>query len=91
MIEARGISKYYGSKPILEHVDLFIGKGDRIGGILEKLSLSRYRYENPRDLSTGEKERAALATVLVAGQRIILLDEPTRGMDAEKIAVERIA
>jgi len=31
MIEARGISKYYGSKAILEDVDLFIGRGDRIG------------------------------------------------------------
>ena len=59
-----------------------IGGGEeRIASILEKLSLSGYGHRNPRDLSSGEKERAALATVLVSEQRIILLDEPTRGMD----------
>ena len=52
--------------------------------IMEHLSLTRYSQTNPRDLSTGEKERSALATVLAAGQDIILLDEPTRGMDPLK-------
>ena len=52
--------------------------------ILDRLFLMKYRHTNPRDLSTGEKERAALASVLVSGQRIILLDEPTRGMDPAK-------
>ncbi len=52
--------------------------------ILDRLFLTKYRYTNPRDLSTGEKERAALASVLVSGQRLILLDEPTRGMDPAK-------
>ncbi len=56
----------------------------RIEEILERLFLTKYEHSNPRDLSTGEKERAALASVLVSGQRIILLDEPTRGMDPAK-------
>jgi energy-coupling factor transport system ATP-binding protein len=37
---------------------------------------------HPRDLSGGERQRAALELVLRAGARIVLLDEPTRGMDA---------
>ncbi|MFM9105209.1 MAG: energy-coupling factor ABC transporter ATP-binding protein [Chloroflexota bacterium] len=36
----------------------------------------------PRDLSGGERERAALAAILVGNPRVLLLDEPTRGMDA---------
>ena len=36
---------------------------------------------NPRDLSGGERERAALAAVLVGAPCVLLLDEPTRGMD----------
>lgn len=37
----------------------------------------------PRDLSVGERQRTALAAITVHDPPIILLDEPTRGMDYE--------
>ena len=49
---------------------------------LTSLGLEHATDRNPRDLSGGERERAALAAVLVGGPRVLLLDEPTRGMDA---------
>ena len=51
---------------------------------LATLGLAHAIERNPRDLSGGERERAALAAVLVGGPRVLLLDEPTRGMDAAR-------
>ena len=38
---------------------------------------------HPYDLSGGEQQRAALAKVLLLKPRVLLLDEPTKGFDAE--------
>jgi energy-coupling factor transport system ATP-binding protein len=49
--------------------------------LLAELELAHLADRHPRDLSAGEQERVALAAVLVAAPRLLLLDEPTRGMD----------
>jgi len=49
--------------------------------LLTRLGLAELRDRDPRDLSGGEQQRAALAAILVAEPQIILLDEPTRGLD----------
>ncbi len=54
---------------------------ERIDWSLRVLDLDRYREMFPRDLSCGERERAALASVIVGKPKILVLDEPTRGLD----------
>ena len=48
---------------------------------LAKFGLEEKQDRYPRDLSVGERQRTALAAVTVHQPQIILLDEPTRGMD----------
>jgi len=49
--------------------------------LLEDLGLVHKVMAYPRDLSVGERQRAALAAVLVTQPSTVLLDEPTRGLD----------
>ena len=49
---------------------------------LQRLGLVNARDRHPRSLSGGERQRVAIAAVAVGGAEVLLLDEPTRGMDA---------
>jgi energy-coupling factor transport system ATP-binding protein len=65
------------------------GERDAPAVILERLGLLAAAERYPRDLSTGERQRAALAAVLPGTPALVLLDEPTRGMDGSARAALR--
>jgi energy-coupling factor transport system ATP-binding protein len=57
------------------------GAAEKPETILAELGLLHVAGRYPRDLSSGERQRAAVATVLAGSPGLVLLDEPTRGMD----------
>lgn len=58
------------------------GAGGSADAMLAAFGLSGLSDRYPRDLSSGERQRAALAATLAGAPSLVLLDEPTRGMDA---------
>jgi ABC-2 type transport system ATP-binding protein len=56
---------------------------ERIEYLLNKLGLSKHRSKKMRELSGGMKRRLQIAKALVHNPDIIILDEPTAGVDVE--------
>ena len=57
------------------------GTNDSAEAMLAAFGLTALADRYPRDLSSGERQRAALAATLAGSPALVLLDEPTRGMD----------
>jgi len=53
----------------------------RADAILDKFNLAHLRRRAPQHLSQGEKKKVALATALAMDPGILILDEPTAGLD----------
>ncbi|HDQ25662.1 MAG TPA: ABC transporter ATP-binding protein [bacterium] len=55
----------------------------RISGIIEEMGLSKYADTRFDELSTGNKQKLSLAKSLINEPEILLLDEPTIGLDPD--------
>jgi energy-coupling factor transporter ATP-binding protein EcfA2 len=56
-------------------------KVKRAEEMLKLMEIGHLALSNPHDISGGEKERLAIGKVLMTAPDLILLDEPTKGLD----------
>jgi energy-coupling factor transport system ATP-binding protein len=93
LIERLGRASYLAQDPgrylICERADEEVALGihgniARARQELERVGLAPLAERHPRDLSSGERERLALACVLATEPDLLVLDEPTRGVDPER-------
>jgi energy-coupling factor transport system ATP-binding protein len=77
--------RYLVTERVEDEVALAVG-GDiaRARRTLAEVDLAGFERRHPRDLSSGERERLAIATVLAIDPDLLVLDEPTRGVDPER-------
>jgi energy-coupling factor transport system ATP-binding protein len=79
--------RYLVRETALDEVALGVGGDElRAAAALDQFGLSFATCRHPRDLSSGERERLGVAAVSVSEPDLLVLDEPTRGIDPDRKA-----
>ena len=85
MLETPSFYEYLSARKNLELIGRLRGKtdGKEIGEILERTGLSERQNDKVATYSHGMKQRLGLGMALLGRPRLLVLDEPTNGMDPE--------
>ena len=85
LIEAPAIYDYLTARENLKLAANYYDniKAPRIDDMLQQTGLIKYANEKVKNFSLGMKQRLGLALALVSKPQLVILDEPTNGLDIE--------
>lgn len=82
LLDTLTIEENIGLALSLNHVDSHKVQ-ERVNGVSQKLGITDILDKFPYQVSGGQKQRAACARAMVAGQSLLLADEPTGALDSK--------
>lgn len=80
---SQDVENIFSNETVLDELKEMTSDIDKINNIVKDMELESLLKSHPFDLSEGEKQRVALAKIILKNSEVLILDEPTKGMDGE--------